>query len=521
MERVPEVIDCWFDSGAMPFAQGHWPFASAFPKASTFSQGRGLRLRKSADKQNQKLRPPKLFPADFICEAIDQTRGWFYTLLAISTLLAFGPAYKNVISAGHILDEKGEKMSKSKGNVVDPWYIVEKYGSDATRWYFYTINQPGDSKLFRERDVEQALKKFVMTFWNVYIFYDTYRGDGRTKNNISINQPYQHKSADILDKWMISRLNGLILSVSEKLDKYDITGAARDIEDFVIDDLSLWYIRRSRKRFQRPKNQQELKEASQTLSYVLFTLAKLTAPFVPFLSEEIYQKYQNPKSKLFQIHPVKYLRSESNRVKSKIQNPKSIHLCDWPKANKKLIDKKLEEKMKKVREIVAKALAQRAKAGIKVRQPLSNFQFSISNFQLEKELLNLIKEEINVKEIKQVSKKNLPKGKGWAQTKKDKLWIALDTKITPKLKEEGLVREVIRHIQEMRKKAGYKPKDKVLIRYSGPPDLNKMLTRNRNFILKEIATEDFQEGNRPKRVFDIEKEFIIEGQKLWLGIRKI
>ncbi|MFQ6049585.1 MAG: class I tRNA ligase family protein, partial [Candidatus Paceibacterales bacterium] len=328
MEKIPELIDCWFDSGAMPFAQYHYPF------------------------ENKKLiNQRKQFPADYISEGIDQTRGWFYTLLAISTLLSKGPSYKNVISVSHVLDERGEKMSKSKGNVVDPWYIVKKYGADTTRWYFYTVNQPGDSKLFSEKQVAETLRKFIMTFWNCYVFYNTYAEiggikRGTTQEYIGVNQRVNlpESTSTLLDKWIISQLNKLILDVTNALDKYDVTFAARAIENFVINDLSLWYIRRSRKRFQKPKTEKESEEASQSLGFVLLTLSKLAAPFIPFLTEEIYQKLPILNSKL----------------------PKSIHLEDWPRANKKLINKRLNKKMETAREIVSLALAERARAGVKV-----------------------------------------------------------------------------------------------------------------------------------------------------------
>jgi isoleucyl-tRNA synthetase len=455
MKRVPEVIDCWFDAGAMPFAQAHWPFDD-YPS----------------------LKPPTLFPADYICEAVDQTRGWFYTLLAISTLLGFGPSYKNVISVGHVLDEKGEKMSKSKGNVVNPWEMIEKYGSDAVRWYFYTINQPGDSKLFVEKDVEQSLKKFIMTFWNVFSFFETYV----PKKELSASNDKLLFSKNLLDKWIISKLNSLIFDATEKLEKYDITSAARIIEDFVINNLSLWYVRRSRKRFQRPKNEKELEQAAQTLGFVLATLSRLSAPFIPFLSEEIY----------------KHIKSQN-----------SVHLCGYPKANKKLIDKKIIKNMKIAREIVAEALAQRAKAGLKVRQPLASLKIKNKKIKIKdnEELLNLIKDEINVKEV--------------VFNSKIKNQIELDTKITPELKEEGLIREVIRQIQEMRKKAGYKPRHRILVRYSGSKKLDAILERNKNFILAETKTENFLVGDKPKRVFDVEKEMTLDNEKLWLGIKKI
>jgi len=461
MKRVSEVIDCWFDSGSMPFAQGHWPFASASAKAS-------------ADKQNQKIAPPELFPADYISEAIDQTRGWFYTLLAISTLLGKGTSYKNVISLGHVLDKKGEKMSKSKGNVVDPWYIVEKYGADVTRWYFFTVNQPGDSKLFSEKDVAEALRRFILTFWNCFVFYNTYAKSRK------FQKKNQLKSRTLLDKWIISKLNKLILNITDLLDKYDVTSAARLIEDFIVNNLSLWYVRRSRRRFQKPKNKKELKEASETLSFVLLTLIKLTAPFVPFLSDNIYQKICNLRSKICNF---------------------SVHLEDWPKVNKKLIDKKLEKKMEKIREIVAKALAERVKAKIKIRQPLNELRTTNYELRGEKELLELIEEEVNVKKIT------------FGKTFK------LDTKITLELKEEGIIREIIRNIQEMRKKAGLKPKDKIVVSYFGSEEINKILEKNKEFILKEGNVKKIL-IKKGKEVFVGEKEILVDQQKLLLGIKK-
>ena len=446
MVRVPEVIDCWFDSGSMPFAQYHYPF------------------------ENQKLINNKIqFPADYISEGVDQTRGWFYTLLAISTLLGKGPAYKNVISLGHVLDEKGEKMSKSKGNVVDPWYIVEKYGADATRWYFYTINQPGDSKLFSEKDVEKNLKKFILTFWNSFAFYQTYKEGLKVKTQ-SAKLPL--KTKNLLDQWILSRLQDLIQETTKLLDKYDVTAAARSIENFVINDLSLWYIRRSRKRF---------KEAAATLNFVLLTLSKLTAPFIPFLSEKIYQR-------------ISYF------PRWNLGN--SVHLEDWPKGNKKLIDRKLERKMERVREIVSLTLAARAKAKIKIRQPLAGLQ--IANYELRNEpgLLELIKEEVNVKKI--IFGRSLK----------------LETKITPELKEEGMIREVIRNIQEMRKEAGFKPKDKISVRYFGNPALNEILKKNEKLISTEGKIKDFQ-LRKEKQIFDFEKTTKVDQENLWLAIKKI
>ncbi len=456
MERVPEVIDCWFDAGAMPFAQYHYPF------------------------ENKKLINQKQqFPADFISEGIDQTRGWFYTMLAISTLLGKGPAYENVISLSHILDEKGEKMSKSKGNVIDPWYITEKYGADAVRWYFYTASKPGDAKLFSEKDVGERLKKFIMNFWNCFSFFTTYVPEKYF--SVSLKKSSFLKSKNVLDGWIISELNQLIFKVTKLLDKYDITAAARLIEDFIINNLSLWYIRRSRKRFQKPKTKKELKEVSKVLGFVLLTLSKLSAPFIPFLAEAIYKKLKSPKGKL--------------------QDAKSVHLEDWPKVNKKLINTKLDKKMEKVREIVALALAERVKAGLKVRQPLRKLVINNQKLRNEKELLELIKEEVNIKEI----------------TFGDSL--KLDTEITQELKEEGILREILRNLNQMRKEAGYTPKDIITIQFKGQPFLNNILIKNKDYLLKETKAKDLNLEDK-KRKFKIEKEISIDGKKLHLAIKK-
>ena len=401
MQRTPEILDVWFDSGSMPFASGA---------------------------------APRLFPADYICEAIDQTRGWFYTLLAISTLIGLESPFKNVISVGHVLDEKGEKMSKSKGNIVSPWDMIQKYGADSIRWYFYTVNQPGEPKLFAEKDLGGVLRRFIMTLWNCYAFFGTY------KTKITNYKSQITNPKNILDKWIISKLNGLIWQVTESLDKYDVTASARAIEKFTVEELSLWYIRRSRKRF---------KEASAALFFILQTISKLAAPFIPFLSEEINQQ---------------------------LGGKKSVHLADWPEADKKLIDKELEEKMEEARGIVTLALAERAKAGIKVRQPLNKLQITNYKLQKEKELLKLIKEEVNVKEINFNAK---IKGE-----------VELDTQLTQELKEEGSLREIIRNIQDTRKKANLKPQDKIIMSYAATPDLDKIIIKYKKNILKEANLKD-------------------------------
>ncbi len=457
MKRVSQVIDVWFDSGAMPFSQYHYPF-------------------ENSDLIDEKIQ----YPADYIAEAIDQTRGWFYTLLAIATLLCKGTPYKNVLCLGHVLDARGEKMSKSKGNIVDPWEITDKYGADALRWYFYTLNQPGDSKLFSEKDLNNVLKRFIMTFWNSHLFFQTY---------LTKKFDYHDKSEDILDKWILSCFNRLISEVTRGLEKYDITGVTRKIENFVVENLSLWHIRRSRKRFQKPASEKELRESTATLGFILLNLSKLTAPFIPFLSEKIYQD---------------------------LTKKESVHLADWPKANEKLIDDELENAMVEVREIVAKALAERAKARKKIKQPLSSLSSSsstsssyssssLSSSKSKRELLELIKEEINVKKITHKI--------GKTETK-------LDTKITPELKEEGQVREIIRHLQALRKKAGLTPQDKISIYYSGSPKLAKILFKNKTLIQKETKTKDLTRLSE-KEVTAEEKKLKIDNEELNLAIRKV
>lgn len=450
MARTPEVIDCWFDSGAMPFAQNHYPFEN---KESI--DGSATKKQKASAK----------FPADFICEAVDQTRGWFYTLLAISTLLEKGAPYKNVISLGHVLDEKGEKMSKSKGNIVDPWYIIDKYGVDAARWYFFTVNKPGEPKLFNEKDVDKAVKKFLMTLTNCLTFYQTY----------GIPNPGKLNAQNVLDKWILSKLNTLVNEVTESMNSYDAVTSARAIEKFINDDLSLWYVRRSRKRFQRPESKADYKNASATSRHIFDVLARLVAPYTPFIAEELF-------------------------IKLKEKN--SVHLADWPIADKKKIDKNLEEQMDKVREIVKIALSLRAKEGIKVRQPLNTLYINDKKIVADKNLCSLIKEELNVKDVAYSEE------------------IKLDTEITPELREEGIIREIIRFIQDARKEAGLQPGDKIRVVFTGDNELSDIIKKSKTNFSKEarIAKIDFSEI---KPAFPIEKEAKIGSDSILISIKKI
>jgi len=450
-KRLPEVVDCWFDSGSMPFAQWHYPFEN-----------------------KNKIDKSEFFPADFIAEGIDQTRGWFYTLLAISTLLNFGPSYKNVISHGIVLDAQGQKMSKSKGNVVWPKDVIDKFGADCLRFYFYITNPVAEPKRFDFKDVQNLYRKFFDTLWQSYIFFSTY-----TDKNFKPKKNF--KSKNLLDQWIISRLESLNSQAIKNLNNYDVVSAGRLFLDFV-DDLSNWYIRRSRVRFQKPKTGKEKEESSQTLYYAISRLIKLLAPFTPFISEEIFQNFKKFEKKV-----------------------ESVHLCDYSKPKEKLINKKLEEKMEKIREIVTSVLAERAKLGIKVRQPLASLEIKNqkSKIKNEPELLELIKEEVNVKKISF--------GKE----------LKLDTKITQELKEEGIIREVIRHIQEMRKKVGLKPKDKISIQYFASHSLNKILIKYKKNILDETKAKNIKFDSISKIPFLIEKEIKIDSENLWLAIKEI
>ncbi|MCX6743079.1 MAG: class I tRNA ligase family protein, partial [Candidatus Parcubacteria bacterium] len=346
MKRVPEVIDVWFDSGSMPFAQWHYPFEH----------------KELIDKEKQ-------FPAEFISEAIDQTRGWFYTLLAVSTLLDKGAPYKNVICLGLINDKHGKKMSKSKGNIVDPWYIINKYSSDALRWHLYTINQPGDAKNFDEKNVDEVVKKVILIWQNSVKFFKLYED-----KKIEASQD----SPNILDKWVLAEFNQLLNLVSQYLDEYNIIEAARKIQEF-INIFSTWYLRRSRERF-KGSDKKDKNFALATSHFVLINLSKLCAPFVPFLAEEIYKELGGKEE--------------------------SVHLEKWPEVAAELIDTKLLEQMEMVRKIIEQAFAVRAANGIKVRQPLNKLY--ITKKSLAEELYFLLKDEVNVKEIEVVEK--LPVG---------------------------------------------------------------------------------------------------------------
>ena len=461
MKKIPDLIDVWFDSGAMPYAQWHWPFDTV--------QGKPFDSKKMLQEQ---------FPADFIVEGIDQTRGWFYTLLAVSTLLGKGNPYKNVMSLGHVLDEKGKKMSKSKGNVVSPFEVMDKVGSDAARWYFYTINQPGEYKNFSMRDVEGKLKGFIFILENCVRFYELYVSDLQPTT-------YDPKPSHLLDKWILSRFNGLVVEVSSRLDIYDPTSSSRAIEKFVVEDLSQWWLRRSRKR----------EEALGILRLLLLELAKVIAPFTPFVAEDIHNRMHKGQKK----------------------GTESVHLHEWPSVNKKLINKRLEEEMDEVRNIVTAGLAVRKEKQMKVRQPLRSATIGRSA-KFHADLEELIRDELNVKDViyDKPLKANLAEGG------KQNIAIALDVNLDPALINEGYARELIRQIQDMRKEAKYKMDDKVRCQWhSDNSDISAAVNEWSGEIKKEALLKEFVNGPQGKKKFDVGKEFDIAPQlKIWIGVRK-
>jgi len=447
VSRIPDVGNPWLDAGIVPFStigyfedKKHW-----------------------AD----------WFPADFICESFPgQFKNWFYSLIVMSTVLENTNPAETIFGYALVRDEKGEEMHKSKSNAIWLDTAVEKIGADPMRW-LYARQNPAYNLNFGYQAADEVKSK-LLTLWNSFVFLQTYADKKELKPALSAI-----KSNNILDKWIISCLHNLIGKVTRHLDEYNAASASLAVEDFFINGLSLWYIRRSRRRFQKPESPKEKKEAVSTLYYVILDLIKIISPFMPFWSEDLYQQ-----------------------LKAK-GLPESVHLCAWPKEEKELINQSLEEKMKKTRKIVAQALAQRVKAGLKVRQPLGELRIAVSELKKEPGLLGLIKDEVNVKKI--TFGKNL----------------ALDTKITPKLKEEGLVREIIRQVQELRKKSGLKPQDKILVKYAAPETLAKILEKNKNFLKKELKTKEFASKSGPEAAFGQGIQLELAGQKLWIGIKKI
>ncbi|MGB9810868.1 MAG: isoleucine--tRNA ligase [Dictyoglomus turgidum] len=469
MHRVPEVIDCWFDSGAMPVAQWHYPFENQEEfKAS--------------------------FPADFICEAIDQTRGWFYSLLAISTLVFNEPAYKNVLVTELVLDEKGEKMSKHKGNVVDPWIILNKYGADALRWYIFTVSPPWVPLRFAPDAVNEALKKFLLTLWNTVSFFSIYAEiDGFDPNShfVPFNELEDHS-----DKWIISRLNSLIVKVKNDMENFNATQAARSIQSFVIDDLSNWYIRLNRERFWKSEKDKD-KWTAYTVTYtVIKELSKLIAPFIPFTAEKIYQ--------------------EIVRVAEK-DSPESVHLCDYPEEAKELIDTTLEENMEIIKEIVTAGRMLRNQANIKIRQPLSKIWIKVDP-KLEKDIEALkkyVQQELNVEEVIMGSAESK---EGVLYHKEDAFEIELDTKLTEELLNKGILRELEHKIQMLRKEAKLDYTDRIKFYYEGSQRIKNIIENNKEEFAEEILAIEIKEGNMPDSAY--KKNIKVYDEELTVGFEK-
>ena len=436
-KRVPEVFDCWFESGSMPFAEKHYPF------------------------ENKKLFEEN-FPADFIAEYIAQTRGWFNKLHVLSSALFGKPAFRHAVTTGTILSEKGEKLSKSRQNFPDPWILFGKYGVDAMRYYLMASPvMAADNINFSEKDVDEIYKKYSLISYNVLNLFKLYRDRLKKKKG--------KVGAHILDRWILSRLHSTIREVTSGFDRYEIVEAVRPLLGFV-QDLSLWYVRRSRERVK--SETPDAITALATLQFVLGELSKLMAPVTPFLAEIIYRDLLNNKKT-------------------------SVHLEDWPKFEKKYIDKKLEEAMAEARDLASQALRLRAEAKIKVRQPLARLQ--IAN-KLPKELLELIKAEVNVKEVVFGNE------------------LKLDTQITPELKEEGTVREFMRNIQEMRRDLGLKPGQAIRVQVVGNVNLEAIISKWEKTIKKDTYTREIKIGG--KKVFSVERELEFDETELWIGIER-
>ncbi|MEK9180650.1 MAG: isoleucine--tRNA ligase [Patescibacteria group bacterium] len=484
MTRVPEVLDCWFDAGAMPYAQWHYPFENK-ERIECGSQTRKDASTRPAQVGLAQDDTPAAcqYPADYISEAVDQTRGWFYTLLAIATALGHDtPPYKNVICLGHVLDERGQKMSKSKGNVVEPMELMKKYGADIVRWYMYAVNQPGESKLFAESELTKMQRRVQLIFWNVYNYFVTYAQARNWQFSVELSDP-QHSDPNILDQWINVRLQLLVNSMTENLTAYNVFRAARNLEDF-ISDLSTWYLRRSRGRSEPG--------FFSTLFHCLMHTAKLSAPFMPFFAEAIYSNLRTPGF------------------------AESVHLTDWPEV-RDLTDaeKKMLRNMKEIRQIVETVLAWRKANNLKVRQPLADLLIKTENIEL-KNYSFLLAEELNFVSIQitpaipKVSEKFvfIPALPGKTPE------IYLNSEISEELKIQGLARELERAIQEFRKESGLKVGQQVSLYYETVSEKVyesfEYFDQNKTYVARVV-------GARQK--VDFEKEFNLEGHRVWIGLK--
>ena len=447
MQRVPEVIDCWFDSGAMFFAQWHYPFENRDEFAWNF-------------------------PADFISEAIDQTRGWFYSLHAVSTLLFGQPCFRNVLCLGHVVDAEGNKMSKSKGNMVDPWAVINEYGADALRWYMLASAPGENTHRFSTEMVGETLRKNLLTLWNTYSFFVLYANIDRFTPQASMLLSFAE-----LDNWIISELNQLIADVTKSMDGYNPTSAIRRMETF-IDSLSNWYVRRSRRRFWKSENDADKIAAHTTLYQCLVTLSQLLAPLVPFIAEEIYQNL---------VRSVDPMAAQS------------VHLTDFPVADESRINKQLNNDMRLAIRISSLGRAARAKAKIKVRQPLAKVLVKVSQEE-ESALQRLaphVLEEINVRELKLVDYELPGDMPGYAVVNEERYSVAVNTELSPELLAEGISREVVRRLQTMRRAADFDIADHIVTYYEAEGPIKQVMTDFADYIKQETLSIDLVDGPPP------------------------
>jgi isoleucyl-tRNA synthetase len=534
MTRVPDLIDVWFDSGSMPVAQWHYPF------------------------ENQEKFKSQ-FPADYICEAVDQTRGWFYSLHAISTLLFGEVSFKNVICLGLILDGEGQKMSKSKGNIVAPWDVLNAHGADAFRWYLYTSTPPGNERRFSSELVGEVIRSFTLTLWNVYSFFVTYANlDKPTVTTLPI-------ATGDLDRWLLSELNVLVRDVTEAYEHYDVPNATRPIEAFV-EKMSTWYLRRSRRRFWKSESDSDKQAAYSTLYTALVTLAKLLAPSMPFLAEELYQNL---------------IRSVDEAA------PESIHLAEWPAVLPEMIDESLNRDMDLVMRLVSLGHSARQKANRKVRQPLAEAAFSVGNTSERAAVetyADLFMDELNVKQVRLLDSateallhtvKPLPKQlgqkygnkfpaiqkailamnaeaaartllegnplkvqangesydilaeevevkalakEGFAVAEEGAYVAALVTELTPELAQEGLAREFVRRVQDLRKSADLDVADRIELFVEASAGLRSAVEAHKEYITAETLTSNLVFGSPPQGASVVEDGF--EGEKVTVGLVK-
>ncbi len=532
MKRVPEVIDCWFDSGAMPFAQHHYPF------------------------ENKELFEQQ-FPAQFISEAVDQTRGWFYSLMAESTLLFNKAPFENVIVLGHVQDENGQKMSKSKGNAVDPFDALETYGADAIRWYFYINSAPWLPNRFHGKAVQEGQRKFLGTLWNTYAFFVLY---ANIDNFDATKYALEYDKLPVMDKWLLSKLNTAVKEVDADLNEYKIPEAARVLDNFV-DEMSNWYVRRSRERFWAKGMEQDKINAYMTLYTALVTICKCAAPMIPFMTEEIY------------LNLVRSVDQEA---------PESIHLCDFPAADEKMIDTKLEEDMEEVLKIVVMGRAARNAANMKNRQPIGSMFVKAEN-ALGEFYQDIVKEELNVKEITftddvraftsysfkpqlrtvgpkygkqlggiqkmlgsvdgnqamdELNEKGMlqfevdgvqivlekddlliemAQKEGYVSEADNYMTVVLDTNLSEELIEEGFVYEVISKIQTMRKDAGFEVMDHIRAAICGNEKVAGIVRKNEEMIAGKVLAEHIVENE----TLPVSKEWNVNGEKVVIGIEKV